>query len=148
MDTSFAIPMAAFLADTPPAAEAVQPGAGSAEKASRNDHVHPRLTSASRVTLDANSTAVVTYTRSFVKAPCVVPTPLNPSGRPVIVEIISDTMTGGVYTGCVLRGSRSQALPTISGLLAAVTTALSNFDPFAASASGVEVSVVAIQQST
>lgn len=73
--------------------------------------------------------------------------PINPSGRSVQVEVVSDTVVGGLYVGCVIRGYRSQSLPALTLLLTSVVSALSGFDVLGASASGVEVSVVAVQVS-
>ncbi len=143
------LPVPDILSDNMPAAEATTPAPGSTAKASRDSHQHPRLTSASRVTLDAGSQAVITYTRTFATKPCIVLTAINPSGRQIQLEVVSDTQVGGVYTGCVIKGSRSQVLPNLGGiaLLTGLITALQNFDVLGGSAAGVEVSVVALQAS-
>lgn len=135
------------LSDAMPRAEGTAPACGSAPVAARDDHVHQRLSSSQRVTLDANSQASVTYTRSFAAKPGIVPCPINPSGRSVQVEVVSDTIVGGLYVGCVIKGYRSQALPALTLLLTSVVSALSGFDALGASAAGVEVSVVAVQAS-
>lgn len=161
MDAAFSIlgggGSATPLSNAIPMGEATAATAGASEAASRGDHQHPRLTSSTRVQLDASGNATVTYTRSFAAKPAIVLTAINPSGAQVVLEVISDTMTGGVYTGCVIKGSRARPLPTlnaVSGLLTAVitgvndlVTALTGFNIFGGSAAGVEVSVVAIQPS-
>lgn len=145
------------LADTMPAAEATTPTAGTGQAASRDDHIHPRLASATRVTLNASSTATVTFTRSFVSAPVIQLCAINPSGAQVVLEVVADIKTGAVWTGCTIKGSRARQLPVIDavgGLLTAVitgvnniATALTGYDIFAASASGVVVNVLAIEAS-
>lgn len=139
----------ALLADTAPAAEVTTAQAGMMDKGSRGDHKHPRLTSAGRVTLGADGTAAVTYTRSFTASPSIVLTAINPTGRAVQLEIVSDTKTGALFTGCVVKGYRSQLLPSLGGivLIGPLLTALGNFDVLGGSASGVEVSVIALEKS-
>lgn len=119
------------------------------EAASRGDHQHPRLTSSTRVALDASGNATVTYTRTFATKPAITLTAINPSGRAVTLEITNDVVVGGVYTGCVIKGYRSQLLPSLSGILliGPLLTALGNFDILGGSAAGVEVNVIAIQAS-
>lgn len=63
----------------------------------------------------------------------------------------------GDYTGCVIKGYRSQRLPqlgVVSGILTAVITGvnalvstLKNYDVFAGSAAGAEYSLIALQTS-
>lgn len=145
------------LASTVPMTEVTAGAAGSSSQASDAGHQHPRITSSTRVQLDALGNATVTYTRSFATKPAISLTAINPSGAQVVLEVVSDTMVGGVYTGCVIKGSRARALPTlnpVAGLLTAVITgvndlaaALTGFNVFGGSASGVEVSVIAIMPS-
>lgn len=128
-----------------PLSEATTATGGALTMASAADHQHPRLSSSSRATLDGSGLATVTYTRSFSAKPAITLTAINPSGRPVLLEVQSDvTDGGGNYIGCVVHGYRNQNLPAVLTLL----SALINFDVFGASAAGVEVNVIAIQAST
>lgn len=110
------------------------------------DHQHPRLTSATIVTLDGTNTATVTFTRTFAAEPSIDLTPIAPGGtQPVILQVDSWIQDGGgLYTGCVIRGYRMNTLPASLTLL----TALVNFSVSSGSASGVRVSVIALQNST
>lgn len=145
MDAGFGAP----LANTAPLSESGTAVAGGGGAASRQDHVHPRLTSATRVTLAGDGTATVTYTRSFPSKPAVNLTAINPSGRQVVLEVTGDIQTGGLYTGCTIKGSRAQLLPALTSivLIGPLITALQNFDVLGGSASGVEVSVIALMPS-
>lgn len=138
------------IAKTVPKSETVGGAAGAMNAASAADHQHPRLTSVHRVVLAANGTATVAYTRTFDKKPGIVLTAINPTGRVVALEVVTDTGADGAWTGCTIRGVRSQVLPSLSGILliGPLLTALGNFDIFGGSAAGVDVSVVAVQQST
>lgn len=140
---------AAMLSDVAPVPEAVVPVPGQMGKSSRADHKHPRLTSAGRVVLAADGTATVTYSRSFTTKPAINLTAINPTGRAVQLEVVSDTKTGALFTGCVVKGYRSQLLPSLGGivLLGPLLTALGNFDVLGGSAAGVEVSVIALEAS-
>lgn len=138
-----------ILSNDMPISEATTATPGAVAKATRPDHRHPRLTSVQRVTLDANGLAIVTYTRTFTAKPGVVLTAINPSGRTVFLEVVSDTQSGGLYTGCTVKGVRSAQIAGLGSivLLTTLITALTTYDPTGAPASGVEVSVIAIQPS-
>lgn len=118
----------------------------------RADHQHPRLTSATIVTLDSNGLATVAFTRSFPVEPSVDLTPIAPGGtQPVALQVDSWVMTGADYTGCIVKGFRGQsttlAAVTVVGISVAVGSQTVN--PFSApAASGVRVSVIALQTST
>lgn len=144
------VPPPDILGDQAPVPEARLAAAGAGVKASRNDHQHPRLTSSTRVTLGGDGTATVTYTRSFSSKPAISLTAINPSGRQVMLEVVNDIQVGADYTGCVIKGSRAQLLPALTSivLIGPLISALQNFDVLGGSASGVEVSVIAIQPST
>lgn len=149
MDVGFGIAPAALLSNAAPMSEASAAQAGATDKASRDSHQHPRLTSATRVTLDGGGLATVAYTRTFAAKPAINLTAINPSGRQVMLEVVSDVMTGALYTGCTVKGSRAQLLPALTSiiLIGPLISALQNFDVLGGSASGVEVSVLAIQPS-
>jgi len=118
-------------------------GAASTQYA-MGDHRHPRLTSVSKVTLDGSGLATVTFTRSFAAEPGVVLTAIAPGGsQPVAMQVDSWITTGTDYTGCVVKGYRMRPLPAVLALL----SALLNYDVCAGSASGVGVSVIAVQVS-
>lgn len=137
------------LSDQVPVSEATAPLSGVVGAAARTDHRHPRLSSATRVVLGADGTATATYTRQFTAKPVITLTAINPSGRQVTLEVISDIQSGGIYTGCVIKGSRAQTLPALGNMniIGQLASALGNFDTLGGSASGVEVSVLALQQS-
>lgn len=108
------------------------------------DHRHPRLTSVTKSTLDGSGLATVTFTRSFATEPGVVLTAIAPGGtQPVTLQVQSWVQSGSDYTGCIIKGYRAQTLPAVIALL----SALINYDIFAGSASGVGVSVIAVQVS-
>lgn len=137
------------LSDQPPVSEATNPASGVGSFSARMDHRHPRLSSVTRVTLAADGTATAVYTRTFPTKPGITMTAINPTGRQVTLEVVSDIQSGGVFTGCVIKGRRAQALPGMAGavLIGPVVSALSGFDVLGGSAEGVEVSVIALQQS-
>jgi hypothetical protein len=131
------------LSDMTPTSEAVAGAVGNSVMAARADHAHARLTSSTRVTLDASGLATVTYTRTFTAPPVLSCLAINPTGRPVTVEQVSDLKTGALWTGCTIHGYRAQNLPAVITLL----SGLINYDVFGASAAGVDVNVIAIQPS-
>lgn len=141
MDAGYGPP----LSGSTPAPDQIGGAPGASGASSRADHQHPQLTSSGRVILAADGTAAVTYARTFPAKPSIVLAPINAAGRQVVTEVVSDTVVGGIYTGCVIRGSRAQLLPALSGIIiiGPLIAALSNFDIFGGSAAGVEVSVIA-----
>ncbi len=134
-----------FLSSSMPKQEGVTPAAGTEVKASRDDHVHARLSSAIYVTLDANGEATVNYTRLFDTAPVVVPCFVeSANNQPVVFKIKNHIQdANGKYTGCVIKGYRSQPIPKNLATLLLSTV----FNLFAGNPSGISVSVFAIQQS-
>lgn len=140
------------LATTAPVSESTIPVIGSVEAAARSDHQHPRLTSTTMVTLDANNEAVVTFTRTFSKKPGLAITfEESVDGMPISFKVKTWATDGsGNYTGCVIKGYRATLLPTLSGiiLIGPLISALSNLNIFGGSAQGISVSVIAVQQSS
>lgn len=140
-----------ILATTPPVVEGTTPAVGKGDKASRDDHVHARLTSSTVQTLAAGGNATVTFTRSFSSMPGVICTAYKPNDNlPVSFEVSSWIQDGnGNYNGCVIHGSKAQQLPVLTSilLLGNLTTALTGFNPYAGSAVGTQFSCVAIQVS-
>lgn len=133
------------LADQIPVAEGgvAQPGSGG--NASRMDHVHPRLTATATGILNASGEATIAFTRIFPTKPGLTVTySESADGQPVVFKVKSWTQDGSLnYTGCVIKGYRAQTIPTnlVTLLLGGV------FNLFAASAVGVEYSLIAVQQS-
>lgn len=138
------------------------PAAGMMPKASRGDHVHPRLSATASGVLGAAGEATIVFTRTFAVKPCVTVLLIESAdAMPVIFKVKSWILTDGLYTGCVIKGYRSALLPTqtpMSGggglALAAVVTglngvtnALTNFNVFGGNAVGAEYSFLALQPS-
>jgi len=165
MDTSAVA--AALLSDTPPIAEATTPAAGAGPKASRYDHLHPRLSSAQSGTLDGNGQATVIFTRTFTAKPAVTVLAVEDDTNPVPrfkvrrwLKADGSAWVSGPYGGCVIYGDRARVLPTITQLnggiivlLASLITALntilaqlSGYAPYVPAAS-VEFSLIALQPS-
>lgn len=128
-----------------PAGESRMGDAGNdANQFAMGGHKHPRLTSATIVTLDGSGFATATFTRSFTAMPSVDLTPITPGGtQPVTLQVDSWVMSGSDYVGCVVKGYRGSTTLLNLGL---VTTGLT-LNAFAGSASGVTVSVIALQNS-
>jgi hypothetical protein len=139
-----------ILTNTPPVREGVTPDAGMGNSASRDDHIHPRLSSATVGTLDSNARATVMFTRSFATTPCVQCLLVEASdNQPVVFKVESWVMSGANYTGCVLRGYRSSVLPALSGILliGPLISSLANYNVFGGSAANAQFCCLAIQPS-
>lgn len=116
-------------------------------------HQHPRLTSATKVTLDASGVATATFTRSFSTEPTVDLTPIMP-GQACLMQVdgwIREVMTptpSGAYVGCVVRGykvgTQTLAAVTVLSISVAVGSQVVNL---LSPANGVGVSVIALQSS-
>lgn len=149
---------------TTPSSEATGGNAGTNETAfAQEGHQHPRLTSTTYATLDASGNATVTFSRSFANKPGVnlTETDVTAGTQPLVLRVQSWVQdSGGRYTGCVIRGSRAQMLPTInplagtitliSGLLSGVNgliAQLTGYNVFGGSASGATISVIAVARS-
>ncbi|WP_311269749.1 hypothetical protein [Sphingobium sp. WCS2017Hpa-17] len=162
-----------------PMPEAVGGAAGiEGTKVSGAGHQHPRLTSTTGPksadptshVIAASGLATVTFTRTFDLPPglvfCEVPPatgsmPAQPATFRVeswVREVMTPTPSGK-YIGCVVRGWRSQALPTLNALsLTAILTAvvsgvngivsaLTGYNVFGASASGTAFTCIAVARS-
>jgi hypothetical protein len=133
------------LSGAAPNPEATAAVIGTEQAASRGDHMHPRLTSATNGTLNASNEATVTFTRSFSSMPCIDFTYIEAADNPPITFKVKQWTTdgGGNYIGCVCKGYRGQVIPQnlATLLLGAV------FNVFAGSASGVQFTCIALQQS-
>lgn len=140
-----------ILTDANPAPEKTTPTPGTGNLASRDDHVHPRLSSATIVTINASNEATVTFTRTFTARPVVIPTLIESAdNQPVVFKVKNYTQDAqNNYTGCVIKAYRSQTLPAMGSvtLLGTLTGMLSSYNVFGGSVAGAEVSCFAIQPS-
>lgn len=154
----------AALAATVPSAETSLPSVESKDGAAGPDmtkftagkHSHPRLTSATIVTLDAGGLSTATFTRSFANEPSIDLTPIAPGGaQPVALqveswvrEVVSPTPSGA-YVGCVVKGFRAAPTTLAAVTVATVSVAVGaqTVTPFSGPAAGVRVSVIALQNS-
>lgn len=159
---------AALLSDTPPVAEATTPAAGDGSKASRFNHLHPRLSSAQSGTLDANGQQTVIFTRTFSSKPAVTVLAIEDDTNPVprfkvrrwLKADGSAWASGSPYGGCIIYGDRARVLPTLTQLnggiivllsslitaLNSILTQLSGYAPYVPAAN-VEFSLIALQPS-
>ena len=134
-----------------------------AAKFAQEGHQHPRLTSTTYAVLDANGRATVMFTRSFMNKPGFSITEIDTNKtQPLVCVVESFIQPGGVgtpYTGCVIKGYRSQALPaqpqmnvlailgTVVAGVNAIAASLTGFNVFGGSPADASVSVVAIARS-
>lgn len=151
---------AALISPLDPASEATTAAAGNMMRAQGAGHQHPRLTSTTVATLANDGTATVNFTRMFVNKPGVVMTEIDSSAaQPLVMVVQSFIQTAGFYSGAVIKGYRSQALPaqtqmSLASLLTAVVTGINNiaasltgYNIFGGNPGGSTVSVVAIARS-
>lgn len=154
------------ISSAAPKPEAKTPVAGTMNQVPRADHQHPRLSSATTGTLKAGGVDTIVFTRTFDVKPAVTILQIEAAdNQPVVFKVVSWTTTGtaGVdllYTGCVIKGYRSQALPqqtqlnvlallgAVIGGVNALLSSISSFNIFGGSAAGVEYSLIALQPST
>lgn len=141
----------AILANVSPAPEKVTPAAGEGQRASRDDHVHPRLSSATIGTIGANGEVTLSFSRTFAAMPVLACLPIEMAdNQPVLFKVKSWVQDGnGVYTGCVIKAYRSSILPALSGILLVgpLISALASYNVFGGSAAGVQFCCLAIQPS-
>jgi len=116
--------------------------------AARDDHKHPRISSATVGVLGANGEATVVFTRSFPVIPAVACLLFESAdSQPVIFKVKTWARDAQLnYTGCVIKGYRSATLPSMSGvvLVTGVIAALSNFNVFSGNANGAQFCCLAI----
>ena len=122
------------------------------------DHQHPRVTSTTVASIEVGNTAAVAFTRTFVNEPGInyselpaaatTTTPpaadLATNAQPTSHKVIAwQRDTNGLYTGCVVRVWRSQAVPQnlVSLLLNGV------FNLFGAGVVGTRFSIIAVARS-
>jgi hypothetical protein len=141
-----------LLSNGAPPPEANVPAAGTGGMAARDDHKHPRLSSATVQSLDANGEAAITFTRAFAAMPAVICLLYEASdAQPVVFKVKAWTKDAqGNYTGCTIKGYRSSILPALSGiaLLTGLITALANYNVFGGSAAGAQFCCLAVQPSS
>jgi hypothetical protein len=134
------------LSDVAPMPENLSAVPGAGATATRSDHQHPRLTSATTGhVLDVNGEATIVFTRLFTAKPAVtyMLDELADNG-PVIIKVKSWTQDGnGNYTGCIVKGYRGQTLPASLTLL----SALVSFNVFAGTTTGAAFTFIALQRS-
>jgi hypothetical protein len=141
--------MSALLSDAPPMGEAGTPAAGTGSQATRNDHRHPRLSSSTSGTTDANGEATIVFTRTFDTQPSVVPCAVENNTNPVPAFKVKAFQTNaGKITGCTIYASRSRALPALGGILliGPLISALAGFLP-SEPAANMNFTIVALQAS-
>lgn len=132
------------LSNQAPWSEGVTPSAGSEELASRGNHVHQRLTSATAGTTNAQGEATVTFTRTFANYPCVDPIAIESADNGMIGwKVKSWVIVGGVYTGAVIKAYRIQPLPSVLTLL----TQLLSFRVDAGNAANIPFTCIALERS-
>lgn len=134
------------LSDAAPMPETLAAVAGAGALATRSDHQHPRLTSATTGhVLDASGEATINFTRTFVGKPAVTYMLDEPADQgPVIIKVKTWLTNGnGDYTGCVVKGYRGQNLPASLTLL----SALVSFNVFAGTTTGAAFTFIALQRS-
>ena len=138
-----------ILGDTTPSTEGTVATAGSRPLASREDHKHPRISSAGSGVLNASGEATITFTRQFTTAPAVFMTAIEATGEPIIFKVKSwlgpagAAYVSGDYYGCVVKAHRLNALPASIALL----TVLINFSVSSGSTTGVNFCYTAIMPS-
>ncbi len=129
-----------MLSDTAPVSEGTAAGPGAMGAASRGDHRHPRLTSAhGDQVLAADGTLTITYTRTFDKAPSVIPTPETIAGQGPVVLTYEHIKTDNLWTGCKITGYR--AAPVTVSILGTTVNV------FSTPAAGAKFSLLAVQSS-
>lgn len=137
--------LAAMFSDQAPIREATLAIPGSQPKASRGDHQHPRLTSASWNVTDANGEATFTFTRAFAAKPTIdLSYEEATNNQPCIFKVKSWVVNAnGEYTGMVAKGYRLQTLPSTITLLGSLV----NFSVSINAPAGINVSCIAVQVS-
>lgn len=154
------VQQAITLSDVPPIAEAKVPNAGMMNEAVRADHQHPRLTSSTNHTLDANGFVTVTFTRTFDTEPAINLTALGSGTSPIPDFRAEFIKTGALWTGATIYGQRNRPLPALVPVSTSIIligplitglntlfTSLSGFTPYEPAA-GAQVSCVVIKNSS
>lgn len=134
-----------ILSNSAPPTEAVAAAPGSGDLAARDDHKHPRLSSATVNTLGGNGEVTINFTRKFTAMPAVQCLLIEAAdNQPVVFKVKSWIMDGTDYIGCVIKGYRMQTLPSVIGLVGALV----NFNMAAGNPAGAQFCCLAIQPSS
>lgn len=142
------VTISGLLSDVAPVAESVSGVAGTAAKATREGHQHPRLTSTSMAAIVTGSTVTVNFTRTFSQKPGMVMTEIegdaSANSQPAIFKVQSWVTDGnGNYTGAVIKAWRAQTIPqNLATLLLGGIFNLFNSSPV-----GTQFSCIAIARS-
>lgn len=169
--------VAGMLSNDPPKSEAKAASPGVANKVPRDDHQHPRLTSATSHITDASGECQIVFTRTFSAAPSIVLTARENNKNPVpalkVLRFLKAGSTQGTYVqwdptdsgsdpdpvvGCVVYASRAMALSVmapitgitlITALVPALNTLFSGLSGFLpdVAAGSLRFSCVALQTS-
>lgn len=135
----------ALLSNNPPPSETVASAPGAGSMAARDDHKHPRLSSATVSVLGANGEVAIVFTREFTAMPAVTCLLVEAAdNQPVVFKVKNWTMNGPNYAGCVIKGYRMQTLPSVLTLL----TQLISFNIAGGVAVGAQFCCLAIQPSS
>lgn len=135
----------ALLSNNAPSLETVAPAAGAGSMAARDDHKHPRLSSATVSVLGAAGEVEINFTREFTAMPAVTCLLIEAAdNQPVVFKVKSWTMNGPNYAGCIIKGYRMQTLPSVLTLL----TQLVSFNIAGGMAVGAQFCCLAIQPSS
>lgn len=161
---------ALLLSDAAPMSEARNPTPGAAQKATREGHQHPRLSSVTNQPSGANGDTTVMFTRTFDKEPFVLgnireSVPLGPVTFIVKRFLRPDGVTTWVagqgfdIAGAVVYAYRERKLPAnntatlvVAGLviaaqLSAQFGALNNYEPWVPLEAGVPTTITALASS-
>lgn len=127
-------------------------GTGTGVRYAREDHTHEVRARRKRVTLAAGAGAYAgkfvatwVFDKPFATKPIIVCAPEDDGGNPVSAAAVTASFTqdaNGLWTSVVVRGWRSQPIPTnlVTLLLSGV------FNIFAGSAAGVVVGLTAAEE--
>lgn len=132
----------ALLATDDPKSEGTAPAAGTGEKASRDDHVHQRLTITRNGTLDGAGSAVLDFAPMvYDMEPGFFAVSIG-AGALVGFDVAWVQNAQGKFTGATITARRSRKLPAVIGLL----SVLVNYDT-SEPAAGVKFNATIIKSS-
>lgn len=152
--------IAPMMSSVTPSSETPSGAAGAGSLITRDDHRHPRLTSATVGEVTSGNTATIMFTRLFSAEPTIdycelppAPTTTTPvagdlaaNAQPTTGKVIAWVMDGTdptKYAGCIVRVYKAQVIPQnlVTVLLGAV------FNLFGASVVGTRFSIIALARS-
>lgn len=143
--SNVALAIAALMSKAVPKTEATSGAAGGSGLIPDADHQHPRLTSTHTGTLNASAEDTITFTRTFSEKPSWSDSWEEVADNGAVVIKVKSWVqdVNGNYTGCVIKGLRSQTIP--QNLVTVLVSAV--FNVFGGSASGVNYSMIFIKKS-